>query len=96
MNSLANRLFVPLLSSISLPGAVEYIVSVPSGASSGASPAGERAKAALERIPPRGIDDDDLYLRAFAMHFRQQIASRLNPSRRTSASVQTCALTGSR
>ena len=58
-------------------------------------PRRRRSKPALERISSGSIENDDLYLCPFLCISASNV-STLMPSRRTSASVQTCALTGMR
>jgi hypothetical protein len=95
MSSLTNGLLALVLSAITLPGATEYRASVPSGASGAASPSADgrnrRSKGFLWAASRMMI-----FTFAPLRCMSANSASTLTPSRRTSASVQTWALTGRR
>jgi hypothetical protein len=70
-HSPANRLCSPAPSLTMRPGAAEYIVKVPSGASSPASPAGDGRENGARTGSCGRRQDDDLDPRPFAVQLRQ-------------------------
>ncbi len=90
-NSATNIGLSPSLTTVL--GAAAYITAVFVGAMTGASPAGTLRKRRSNGFL-RDASRMAIFTRAPLEFISARIESRLNPSRRTSASVQICALTG--
>src|SRR5260221_10523161 len=92
-SSRTNRLWSVPLSEMTDDSAAEYITSVPFGAMTGASPA-EKLRNLRSNGLRRLASSRAILTPAPRLLMSPSTVSRLNPSRRTSASVQICASTG--